>query len=156
MRGEEEKQELREAQEVTHDLEEQENKEVLQQSATDQTRRWSKGNGIGSSNTTGKGESQQDPGRNLHYGENSLIMIYIPHLSKNGWAPWERESQDQESGGEGAEKERGTIRKCPFLWGDVDGTQSRFLSGQGKPPGGELLTQGKGPQGTAAIPEQVS
>lgn len=48
--GEKEKQELGEAQEVTHDLEEQENKEVQQQSQsdTDQTRRWSKGNRIGS------------------------------------------------------------------------------------------------------------
>lgn len=62
MRGEEEKQELREAQEVTHDLEEQENKEVLQQSATDQTRRWSKGNGIGSSNTTRENPSRIQEG----------------------------------------------------------------------------------------------
>lgn len=34
---------------MTHDLEVQENKEVLEQSDTDQTRRWSHGNGIGSS-----------------------------------------------------------------------------------------------------------
>lgn len=64
MRREKENQKFRDAQEVSHDLEVQKNKEVLQQrqSDTDQTRRWSKGNGIGSSNATGKGESQQDPG----------------------------------------------------------------------------------------------
>lgn len=61
--GREGKQEFREAQEVIHDLEVQENKEVLQQRDTDQMRGWSNGNGIGSSNTTGKGESQQDPGQ---------------------------------------------------------------------------------------------
>lgn len=111
---------MREAQEVTRDLEVQENKEVLQQSQsnTDQTKRWSKGNGIGSSNTTGKGESQQDPKRNPHYGENSQLMIYNPHPSKDGWAPREGRSQELESEGEETEKECGTIRKCPFLWGE--------------------------------------
>lgn len=49
-------------------------------------------------------------------------MIYIPYPSKNGWAPWEGKSRELEFEGEGAEKERGTIRKCPFLWGEV--TQS--------------------------------
>lgn len=84
MRRGKEKQECREAQEVTHDLEMQEKKEVLQQSDRDQRRRWSKGNGIGSSTTTGKGESQQDPGQKAIrlWGEFTDYHLYPVSLQK--------------------------------------------------------------------------
>lgn len=81
-----EKQEFREAQEVTQDLEGQENKEVLQQSQrdTDQTRRWSKGNGI----VPPVPHPRENPAgprveRNPDYGEHSQVRFYIPGVTQS-------------------------------------------------------------------------
>lgn len=81
-----EKQEFREAQEVTQDLEGQENKEVLQQSQrdTDQTRRWSKGNGI----VPPVPHPRENPAgsrveSNPDYGEDSQVRFYIPGVTQS-------------------------------------------------------------------------
>lgn len=81
-----EKQEFREAQEVTQDLEGQENKEVLQQSQrdTDQTRRWSKGNGI----VPPVPHPRENPAgsrveSNPDYGEHSQVRFYIPGVTQS-------------------------------------------------------------------------